>query len=124
MSYVLIVDNDQIIRSVLVDELADAGIATQEAENGLEALEKAKQEHPAVIVLDEHMPKMNGQQFLEELQKEDWFKETHIIVFTDLHDVDLMNHKMLAGVTDYLNKGTATPGTVVQAVQKYLQPPA
>lgn len=120
MSYVLIVDNDQIIRSVLVDELDQVGIKAREAVNGLDALQKVKEEHPAVIVLDEHMPQMNGQEFLEILQREDWFKDVHIIVFTDLHDVDLMNHKILAGVTDYLNKSTSTPQTVVQAVQKYL----
>lgn len=122
MAYVLIIDNDQILRSVLASELKKVGIATKEAANGVEGLEKARQEHPAVIILDEHMPQMNGQQFVEALKEEEWFNEVHIIVFTALHDVDLMNHKMIAGVSDYLNKGTATPDTVVQAVQKYLQP--
>ena len=122
MSYVLIIDNDQMLRSVLASELNRAGIITQEAGDGLEGLEKARAEHPVVITLDEHMPNMNGQQFIEELRKEEWFKEVRIIVFTALHDADLMNHKMLAGVTDYLDKSTALPEDVVQLVQKYLQP--
>jgi CheY-like chemotaxis protein len=124
MSYVLIIDNDQILRSVLVGELKRQGIEAKEAGDGHEGLEKAKQEHPAVIVLDEHMPVMDGQQFVEELQKEAWFNEVKIIVFTALHDVDLMNHKMIAGVSDYLNKGTSSPESVVKVVQKYLQPSA
>jgi CheY-like chemotaxis protein len=122
MGYVLIIDNDQILRSILADEFDRVGIRTQQAANGLEGLEKAKQEHPAVIILDEHMPEMNGQQFVEELKKEDWFKEVRIIVFTALHDVDLMNHKMIAGVTDYLNKGTSSPESVISLAQKYVQP--
>lgn len=122
MAYVLIIDNDDILRSVLASGLNGAGISTQEASNGLEGLEKAKKEHPAVIVLDEHMPHMNGQQFVEALQKEPWFKEVRIIVFTALQDIDLMNHKMIAGVSDYLNKGTASPEVVIQTVQKYIQP--
>jgi CheY-like chemotaxis protein len=122
MSYVLIIDNDQMLRAVLADELKQAGIVTQEASNGLEGLEMAKKEHPALIILDEHMPEMDGQKFVEALQKEDWFNQVRIIVFTALHDVDLMNHKMIAGVTDYLNKGTTTPDAVVKTVQKYLQP--
>jgi CheY-like chemotaxis protein len=120
MAYVLIIDNDQIVRSILAEELGKVGIATKEAGDGAEGLDKARAEHPAVIVLDEHMPKMDGQQFIEALQKEDWYSEVHIIVFTTLHDIDLMNHKMFAGVSDYLNKGTSSPETVVQAVQKYM----
>lgn len=122
MAYVLIIDNDQIMRSILATDLKQAGLPTQEAKDGLEGLEKAKKEHPTVIILDEHMPRMNGQEFIEELQKEPWFKEVHIVVFTALDDVDLVNHKMLAGVSDYLNKGTSTPETVIQIVKRYMQP--
>ncbi len=120
MAYTLIIDNDQILRSVLASELSNAGIKSQEAGDGVEGLEKAKKEHPAVIILDEHMPRMDGQHFIVELQKEEWFKEVHIIVFTALHDTDLMNHKMLAGVVDYLDKSTTSPDTVVRLVQKYM----
>ena len=122
MAYTLIIDNDQILRSILTSELNNVGIATQEAGDGLEGLEKARKEHPAVIILDEHMPKMDGQHFIVELQKEEWFKEVRIIVFTALHDTDLMNHKMLAGVSDYLDKATTDPEGVIRLVQKYLHP--
>lgn len=122
MAYVLIIDNDEMLRSVLASQLKQAGIAVKEAENGLEGLEAAKQERPAVIILDEHMPKMNGQQFIETLRKEDWYKDVRIIVFTALHDADLMNHKMMAGISVYLNKATATPDSVVKVVQSYTQP--
>ena len=124
MGHVLIIDNDQILRTVLANELTNAGIANKQAEDGLLGLESAKQEHPTVIILDEHMPNMNGQQFIEALQKEPWFEEVHIVVFTSLHDTDLMNHKMLAGVNDYLDKSTTDPGDVIKIVQKYIQPAA
>ncbi len=109
-----------MLRSILTQELNRVGIATQEAGDGLEGLEKARREHPAVIVLDEHMPKMDGQQFIVQLQRETWFKDVHIVVFTALNDIDLVNHKILAGVSEYLNKGTASPETVVKLVQKYM----
>ena len=124
MGHVLIIDNDQILRSVLADELTKAGIASKQAEDGLQGLESAKQEHPTVIILDEHMPNMNGQQFIEALQKEPWFAEVHIVVFTSLHDTDLMNHKMIAGINDYLDKSTTNPDDVIKIVQKYIQPAA
>ena len=124
MGQVLIIDDDQIIRTVLADELTKVGITSKQAEDGMQGLESAKQEHPAVIILDEHMPRMDGQQFIEALQKEPWFKEVHVIVFTSLHDTDLMNHKIIAGVKDYLDKSTAAPADVIQIVQKYMSPAA
>jgi len=122
MDYVLIIDNDQMLRSVLVQELQRVGVTTKEANDGQDGLARAKEEHPKVIILDEHMPNMNGQQFMDALKKEDWFKEVHIVVFTALHDVDLMNHKMIAGVSDYMDKAVSSPTDVVQTVLKYIQP--
>lgn len=122
MAYVLIIDDDQTMRSVIADKLNQAGIATKEATDGLEGLAQARQEHPAVIILDENMPNMDGQQFIEELQKEEWFKDAHVIVFTSSTDIALLNRKMMAGVSEYLNKGTTPPETIVQLVQKHLQP--
>lgn len=120
MAHVLIIDNDEILRSVLIEQMKRVGIPAKEADNGLTGLEMVKQERPAVIVLDEHMPKMNGQQFVEALKKEGLLEGQHIIVFTALHDSDLMNHKMLAGISDYLDKGTTSPENVVSLIQKYL----
>jgi CheY-like chemotaxis protein len=122
MAYALIIDDNELFRTVLSDKLSQLGITTKQATNGLEGLEMAKAEHPAVIILDEHMPKMNGQQFVEALQKETWFKEVHIIVFTSLHDSDLATHKRLAGINDYLDKATTPPEIVVGVVKSYMQP--
>jgi two-component system chemotaxis response regulator CheY len=122
MKYTLIIDNDEMLCTVLSDQLKRAGIEVQEAVDGLEGLDKAIAQHPAVIILDEHMPHMNGQQFIEALQKQPWYKEVHIIVFTTLHDVDLMNHKILAGVSDYLDKSKASPEQIVELVKKYMPP--
>lgn len=124
MAYVLIIDNDEILRSVLVEQMKRVGIPAKEADDGLAGLEMLKQERPAVIVLDEHMPKMSGQQFIEALKKEGLLEGQRIIVFTALHDTDLMNHKMLAGISDYLDKGTTSPESVVQTIQKYMPPPS
>lgn len=120
MAYVLIIDNDEILRSVLVERLKRLNIASKEADDGLAGLELVKQERPAIIVLDEHMPRMNGQQFVEALQKEHLLEGLRIIVFTSLHDTDLINHKMLAGISDYLDKATTTPEGVVNLIQSYL----
>ncbi|MGK7878278.1 MAG: response regulator [Xenococcaceae cyanobacterium] len=57
---ILVVDDEAHIRELLKQELEAEGYRVREAENGLEAIEKVKQEHPDLVTLDISMPKMNG----------------------------------------------------------------
>jgi len=57
---VLLVDDDPHIRQVLVFAFGKAGMESIEAADGEEALEKAAQHAPDLIVLDINMPRMDG----------------------------------------------------------------
>ncbi|HLX92750.1 MAG TPA: GAF domain-containing protein, partial [Puia sp.] len=57
---IMVVDDDDSIRSLLRQELGDAGYNVEEAANGKEALAKIRQNHPDLIILDVMMPEMNG----------------------------------------------------------------
>ena len=60
---VLVVDDDDGIRSVVVPTLEDEGYETAEATNGAEALAYVRARMPALILLDMRMPVMNGWEF-------------------------------------------------------------
>ncbi|HDQ44066.1 MAG TPA: response regulator [bacterium] len=57
---ILIVDDDPGIRRLLSKFLEREGFITLQAEDGLEGVEMAKKEEPALIVLDVVMPRMDG----------------------------------------------------------------
>ena len=57
---ILIVDDDDSIRSLLNQELSDAGYLIEEASNGKEALESVRKNKPDLIILDVMMPEING----------------------------------------------------------------
>ncbi|MBB5719462.1 two-component system OmpR family response regulator [Stakelama sediminis] len=57
---ILVVDDDPHIRQLLIFALAKAGFDTLEAEDGEQALSRADEHHPDLIVLDINMPKMDG----------------------------------------------------------------
>jgi CheY-like chemotaxis protein len=63
---VLIVEDDPDSRNMLAALLGLHGYRTVTAANGLEALEMARRERPAVILLDLMMPVMDGQTFRRE----------------------------------------------------------
>lgn len=63
MSRILVVDDDDDIRDLLVMALAEKGHEVQGAENGRVALARVDVLHPNIIVLDLRMPVMDGRAF-------------------------------------------------------------
>ncbi len=57
---VLIADDDQTIRALLADLLADLGYEVLTASNGAEAVELAVREEPDALILDFLMPRLSG----------------------------------------------------------------
>jgi CheY-like chemotaxis protein len=62
--HILIVDDDPDMRDLLVDILVDAGYSANHAGDGAEALEALDSTPTDAVLLDLHMPGMNGQEFL------------------------------------------------------------
>lgn len=98
---VLIVDDEELIRNIIKDYCLVENFQTDEAENGLEAIQKVKNNDYDIIVLDIMMPKMNGYNAYEEIKK---IKNIPTII---LSARDEEKDKLLSfdlGVDDYLTK--------------------
>ncbi len=63
MAAVLVVDDEFDIREAVSEVLADEGFEVFAAQDGAEALRKARAHHPVLVLLDLMMPGMNGWEF-------------------------------------------------------------
>jgi signal transduction histidine kinase/CheY-like chemotaxis protein len=79
---VLVVDDDESIRSLVVGALAGEGFELREAPDGEEALVAVAQERPAAIVLDLMMPKLDGFAVLERLSEDPELRQIPVVVLT------------------------------------------
>ena len=79
---ILIVDDSPTERFFLADLLSKQGYQINLAENGTEALEKAKQIMPDLILMDVVMPGLNGFQATRALSKDDDLKHIPVILCT------------------------------------------
>jgi two-component system nitrogen regulation response regulator NtrX len=61
---VLLVDDDEALRTTVAEVLVDEGYEVLQACTGAEALELTRQSFPGLILLDTHMPIMNGAEFI------------------------------------------------------------
>src|SRR5262245_31571917 len=82
MAKILVVDDEEDIRKLLVTLFEDAGYQVITASDGKEALEVAKAEHPDLIFLDILMPIMDGFQTCAALRKDPETKDTFIAFLT------------------------------------------
>jgi two-component system, chemotaxis family, chemotaxis protein CheY len=70
MAGVLLIDDDSGVRQACAEALRGAGLEVNEATDGVEAfrLLSLVKERPCFVVLDLHMPRMDGLEFLEQLK--------------------------------------------------------
>jgi two-component system response regulator (stage 0 sporulation protein F) len=80
---VLVVDDDKDTREALADALVSAGMLVDQTSDGGEALERIMTgEAPDVILLDMHMPGIDGAQLLERLRKMPGGYKARVILLT------------------------------------------
>lgn len=82
---ILIVDDDAVIRKMLIEVLSLEGYPTESAEDGREALELLRKGGPRVILLDLHMPFVDGRAVMEQLRANPAERSRHKVIFVSAH---------------------------------------
>jgi two-component system chemotaxis response regulator CheY len=105
MKKALVVDDSKAIRQIERKYLEELGFEVLEAENGKEALEVLK-EHPdiSLILLDWHMPVMNGYEFLKILRANPQYQEIKVMMVTTENQQKSVIDAIMAGANEYLMK--------------------
>lgn len=114
---ILIVDDEERIRKLLVMYLEKEGYIVDEANNGKNGLDLAKSIDYSCILLDLHIPILNGKTVLAELRK---IKATPIIIVSAQGDEQSRVEGFELGADDYVIK-PFSPREVVLRVKSILQ---
>ena len=79
---ILVVDDSFAVRAQLRAELEKRGARVIEAENGREGLWRARENQIDLVLVDVHMPIMDGLRMIEELRRIAEYAETPIFILT------------------------------------------
>jgi DNA-binding NtrC family response regulator len=101
-AFILVVDDEELIRWSLAEHLRGEGYDVEEAENGLQLLEKVTARTPDLILTDLKMPKMDGMEALRRLREQD--ADVPVIVLTAHGAVDSAVEATRLGAKAYLSK--------------------
>jgi NarL family two-component system response regulator LiaR len=113
---ILVVDDESVVRDGVVAILSfqtDMKVVG-EAEDGMKALELAKQTKPDVVLLDMHMPKLNGLEAIPKLKEIS--PKSRILVLTSFAESDRVYQTIKAGALGFLLKD-ATRVQLLQAIR-------
>lgn len=102
MARVLVVDDEERIRSVLSEFLAMKGYQTLEAATGAGALQTLREWRPHVMLLDVRLPDMDGLDVLRQAKALD--PAVGVFMVTGLHDEAVGREALQAGAFDYITK--------------------
>jgi len=95
------------------------GFEVVEARNGLEAVEKAQQVHPDLIVLDIKMPRMNGYEACRKLKEIPELRDVPVIFLSAKGQRQEIEEGLSAGAADYILKPFA-PEDLIAKVRRLL----
>jgi two-component system alkaline phosphatase synthesis response regulator PhoP len=101
---ILIADDEPDILEIIKYNLSVEGYEVITAKDGSEAIDKARQTNPDLIILDVMMPKKNGVEVCQFLRTQPAFQETLIIFLTALNDEASHIKGLETGADDYINK--------------------
>ncbi len=101
---ILIADDEPDILEIINYNLSKEGYEVYTAKDGNEAIERAKQLNPDLIILDVMMPKKTGVEVCQILRSQSMFQDTLIIFLTALNDEASHIKGFETGADDYVSK--------------------
>lgn len=101
---ILIVDDEKDLVETITFRLEASGYEVIAAYDGQEGLDKARSEHPDLILLDVMMPKMDGYQVCRLLKFDEDFQKTPVIMLTARGQDQDKNTGKEVGVDGYITK--------------------
>ncbi|MBA4696268.1 MAG: sigma-54-dependent Fis family transcriptional regulator [Legionella sp.] len=119
MSDILIVEDDPILREALAETMNLAGHSYLTASDGEEALTMLEHHHPAIVLSDIRMEKMDGQQLLAEIQRRN--PGVPVILITAYGSVEDAVNAMRNGAVDYLQKPFSARA-LTEKINRYIKP--
>lgn len=121
MSKILIIEDDDFLRSLAVTKLEKESFQVSTASNGQEGLALAKSVMPDLIILDLMLPIVSGFDVLKGLKADETMKSMKVIVFSNLGEESDIKTCLDLGANDYLVKANFTLDELVEKIKGLLK---
>ncbi len=104
MVNVLVVEDEEDIRNLLIDQIEDKGCIVRKADNGAVALQRVSECRPDIIFVDIQMPVMDGFLFISELQENPDSFDIPVVIVSAIDIPEVRKRGEALGVKAILTK--------------------
>lgn len=115
---ILIVEDEHDIREIYAEVLASAGYKVSQAADGEEGIQKIRNEHWDILLLDIMLPGKDGLKILKEIRENPEIKKGPIIALTNLNSENIIQEVFGSGADGYLIKSEITPDKIVDEISR------
>jgi CheY-like chemotaxis protein len=117
---IAVVEDDHAIQLMYKFKLEYEGFQVGVASNGQEGLQLAERFQPDLILLDLHMPIMNGTDMLTQLRTTDWGSSIRVVILANTSKNEAPQALRFLHVDRYIEKAHSTPAQVVATVKEVI----
>ena len=119
MNKVLVVDDNLVNVKLVQVTLTALGYEVVCAYNGVEGVEKTREERPDLIFMDIQMPEMDGMDAMKKIREDSDLNKIPIIAYTAYAMKGDRSRLISMGFDDYLSK-PVTASNLISLIKKYL----
>ncbi len=116
---ILIGEDDPVLRNLYEKKFSIEGFTVRCASDGEEILRMLNEQAPGLLLLDIHMPKVDGFQVLSQFPKEK--RPFRVIMLTNFDQAEFKLRALELGADDYFVKKDMTMRTLVEMVKRLLK---
>jgi two-component system chemotaxis response regulator CheY len=117
---ILIVDDSESIREVLIDSLESAGYQIMVACDGIDALNYFDGRTIDLLLTDYHMPNLNGLNLIAKVRQSEMYKFLPILVLTTENQIEMIKEARDLGATGWIMKPFNTE-KLLQTLRKVIR---
>lgn len=117
---ILFIDDDEALITIFTAALTKEGFQVVAANTGQEGINKATTENPNLILLDQVLPDLSGNDILKQLKLDEKTKNIPVIILSNFSQEELVKEAINQGAVDYVFKYQVEPKDVIEKIKRTL----
>jgi len=121
MKNILIIEDDDFLRSLMSKKLSSEGFNPISAIDGEDGLKRAEEDKPDLILLDLILPGIDGFGVLSKLKENKNTSSIPTVILSNLSQKEDIEKGLKIGAVDYIIKAQSTPEEIAEKVKSILK---
>ena len=117
---ILFIDDDQELLAAFTELFEEQHIQVVTTIDGTTGIEKAKSDIFDLILIDQILPDMRGNDIIKVLKNEDKTRNIPLVMFSNFDEAKLIHEAMQLGAVDYILKYQIEPPDLIEKIKKII----